>query len=158
MKTLVAYFSASGETKKLASTLATVVDGDLFEIRPIVPYTAADLDWHDKASRSTIEMSDTACRPPIANAVTNIGQYGTIYIGFPIWWYEAPRIIQTFLESYDLTDKTVIPFATSGGSEMGNTDSILQRSAKTANWKLGKRIRADASTQEVAAWVKSLNV
>lgn len=157
MRPLITYFSTSGETKKLASTLAAVVDGDLFEIRPKVPYTAADLDWHDKASRSTIEMSDTACRPPIANAVTNIGQYDTIYIGFPIWWYEAPRIIQTFLESYDLTGKTVIPFATSGGSEMGNTDAILQRSAKTANWKLGKRMRADASIQEVAAWVESLN-
>ncbi len=134
-----------------------MVDGDLFEISPKVSYTAADLDWHNKASRSTIEMSDTACRPTIANAVTNIGQYDTIYIGFPIWWYEAPRIIQTFLESYDLTGKTVIPFATSGGSEMGNTDSILQRSAKTANWRLGKRMRTDASTHEVAAWVESLN-
>lgn len=157
MKTLVAFFSASGETKKLASTLAAVVDGDLFEISPKVSYTTADLDWHDKKSRSTIEMNDTACRPAIADAVTDIGQYDTIYIGFPIWWYEAPRIIQTFLESYDLTDKTVIPFATSGGSEMGNTDSILQRSAKNANWKLGKRMRADASAHEVAAWVESLN-
>ncbi len=154
---MITYFSTSGATKKLASTLAVVVDGDLFEIRPIVPYTAADLDWRDKTSRSTIEMNDTACRPPIANAVTDIDQYETIYIGFPIWWYEAPRIIQTFLESYDLTGKTVIPFATSGGSEMGNTDAILQRSAKSANWKLGKRMRADASVHEVAAWVESLN-
>ncbi len=157
MRPLITYFSTSGETKKLASTLAAVVDGDLFEIRPKVPYTAADLDWRNKTSRSTIEMNDAACRPPIANAVTDIDQYDTIYIGFPIWWYEAPRIIQTFLESYDLTGKTVIPFATSGGSEIGNTDAILQRSAKTANWKLGKRMRADASTQEVAAWVESLN-
>lgn len=158
MKTLVAYFSASGETKKLAMTLTDVVNGDLFEIKPETPYIAADLDWCDKASRSTIEMKDTACRPAVANAVPNIDQYDTIYIGFPIWWYEAPRIIQTFLESYDLTGKTVIPFATSGGSEMGNTDAILQRSAKTANWKLGKRLQADISAQEVAAWVESLNI
>lgn len=157
MKTLIAYFSASGETKKLAMTLADVVNGDLFEIRPKVLYTATDLDWHDKTSRSSIEMNDTTCRPAIADAVTGIDQYDILYIGFPIWWYEAPRIIQTFLESYDLTGKTVIPFATSGGSEMGNTDSILQRSAKTANWKLGKRMRADASAHEVAAWIESLN-
>lgn len=157
MKTLVAYFSASGETKKLAMTLADVVNGDLFEIKPETPYTAADLDWQDKTSRSTIEMNDTTCRPAIAIAVPTMEQYDTIYIGFPIWWYEAPRIIQTFLESYDLTGKTVIPFATSGSSEMGNTDAILQRSAKTANWKLGKRMRANASANEVAAWVESLN-
>lgn len=158
MNALVAYFSASGETRKLAMTLADVVNGDLFEIKPEAPYTAADLDWRDKTSRSTIEMNDTACRPAIATAVLDMDQYDTIYIGFPIWWYEAPRIIQAFLESYDLTGKTVIPFATSGGSEMGNTDSILQQSAKTANWKLGKRMRADASAREVADWVESLNI
>ncbi len=155
---MITYFSASGETKKLAMTLADAVNGDLFEIRPKVPYTAADMDWRDKTSCSTIEMKDAACRPLIANAVTDIDRYDTIYIGFPIWWYEAPPIIQTFLESYDLTGKTVIPFATSGGSEMGDTDAILRRSGKTANWKLGKRMRADASAQEVAAWVESLNV
>jgi flavodoxin len=157
MNTLVAYFSASGETKKLATTLAGVVNGDFFEIRPKIPYTDADLNWNDKKSRSTIEMTDTASRPAIAEMVADISQYDTIYIGFPIWWYEAPRIIQTFLESYDLSGKTVIPFATSGGSEMGNTDSILQRSAPAAHWKLGKRMRSDASVTEIAAWVKSLN-
>ena len=102
-------------------------------------------------------MTDTASRPAIAEMVADISQYDTIYIGFPIWWYEAPRIIQTFLESYDLSGKTVIPFATFGGSEMGNTDSILQRSAPAAHWKLGKRMRSDASVTEIAAWVKSLN-
>lgn len=157
MKTLVAYFSASGETKKLATTLAGVVSGSLFEIVPATPYTDADLDWRDKTSRSTIEMEDTSCRPAIQGVVPDMGQYDTLYIGFPIWWYEAPRIIQTFLESYDLTGKTVIPFATSGGSEMGNTDSILQRSAPAAHWKLGKRLRANTSVAEITAWVDSLD-
>lgn len=156
MNTLVAFFSASGETKKLATTLAGIVNADLFEIKPETAYSDADLNWEDKKSRSTIEMTDTACRPPILNKVENMKRYSTVYIGFPIWWYEAPRIIQTFLESYDLTGKTVIPFATSGGSEMGNTDAILQRSAKTANWKLGKRLQANASAKEVATWVESL--
>lgn len=158
MKTLVAYFSASGDTKKLATTLASAVNGELFEIKPQIPYTDADLNWNDKKSRSTIEMTDTTSRPPIAEAVTDMSQYDTIYIGFPIWWYEAPRIIQTFLESYDLSGKTVIPFATSGGSEMGNTDAILQQSAKTANWRLGKRMRASASTEEVSSWINTLNI
>lgn len=156
MKTLVAFFSASGETKKLAQTLASVVDGTLYQIRPETEYTPADLDWRDKHSRSTIEMQDPTCRPALAGMVEGISQYDTIFIGFPIWWYEAPRLIQTFLESYDLTGKTVIPFATSGGSDMGNTDSILQRSAPKAGWKLGKRLKATASAQEVTDWLKSL--
>lgn len=156
MKTLVAFFSASGETEKLAKTLASVVDGTLYQIKPETEYTPADLDWQDKQSRSTIEMQDPACRPPLAGGVEDISQYDTIFIGFPIWWYEAPRVVQTFLESYDLTGKAVIPFATSGGSDMGNTDSILQRSAPKANWKLGKRLKATASAQEVNDWLESL--
>lgn len=156
MKTLVAYFSAGGATQKLAKTLASVVDGTLHQIRPETEYTPADLDWQDKHSRSTIEMQDPACRPALAGSVEGINQYDIIFVGFPIWWYEAPRVIQTFLESYDLTGKTVIPFATSGGSGMGNTDSILQRSAPKAGWKLGKRLKATASAQEVTNWLKSL--
>lgn len=156
MKTLVAFFSASGETQKLAQTLASVVDGTLYQIKPERPYTSADLSWQDKHSRSTIEMQDPTCRPALAGTVEDIDQYDTIFVGFPIWWYEAPRVIQTFLESYDLTGKTVIPFATSGGSGMGNTDSILQRSAPKAGWKLGKRLKATASAQEVTDWLKSL--
>lgn len=156
MKTLVAFFSASGETQKLAQTLASVVDGTLYQIKPESPYTLADLNWQDKHSRSTVEMQDPACRPALAGTVEGIDQYDTIFVGFPIWWYEAPRVIQTFLESYDLTGKTVIPFATSGGSDMGNTDSILQRSAPNAGWKLGKRLKATASAQEVTDWLKSL--
>ena len=157
MKTLVAYFSASGETKRLAKTLAGVVAGDLFEIKPAKPYTAADLDWNDKQSRSTIEMQDIACRPDMAE-MTNVAQYDTIFVGFPIWWYEAPRIIESFLESADFTGKTVIPFATSGESGMGNTDSILHRSAPNAKWKLGKRMSANASPMAVKDWVESLSL
>lgn len=157
MKTLVAYFSASGETKKLASTLANIVGGDLFEIRPEMPYTAADLDWNDKGSRSTKEMQDMCCRPTMAEE-PDVVSYDTVFVGFPIWWYEAPRIIQSFLESCDLTGKIMIPFATSGGSGMGNTDSILQRSAPRANWKLGKRMRANAPATEIKTWVESLGL
>lgn len=156
MKTLVAFFSASGETKKLALTLASVVNGALYQIKPETDYAPADLNWQDKHSRSTVEMQDPTCRPALAGAVDNIEQYDTVFIGFPIWWYEAPRIIQTFLESYDFTGKTVIPFATSGGSDMGNTDSILQRSAPKASWKLGKRLKATATAQEITDWLKSL--
>lgn len=156
MKTLVAFFSASGETQKLAKTLASVVGGTLYHIRPAVEYTPADLDWHDKHSRSSVEMQDPTCRPALAGKVEDISQYDTIFVGFPIWWYEAPRVIQTFLESYDFTGKTVIPFATSGGSDMGNTDSILQRSAPKADWKLGKRLKATAGAQEIADWLKAL--
>jgi flavodoxin len=156
VKTLVAFFSASGETQKLAKTLAGAVGGTLYQIRPAVEYTPADLDWHDKYSRSSVEMQDPTCRPALAGRVENINQYDTIFVGFPIWWYEAPRVIQTFLESYDLAGKTVIPFATSGGSDMGNTDSILQRSAPKAGWKLGKRLRATTSAQEITDWLKAL--
>ena len=156
MKTLVAFFSASGETQKLAKTLAGAVGGTLYQIRPAVEYTPADLDWHDKYSRSSVEMQDPTCRPALAGRVENINQYDTIFVGFPHWWYEAPRVIQTFLESYDLAGKTVIPFATSGGSDMGNTDSILQRSAPKAGWKLGKRLRATTSAQEITDWLKAL--
>ena len=125
-KILVAYFSASGETAKLAKTIAGVVDGDLFEIVPEVPYTAADLDWMDKGSRSTEEMNNDNSRPVIASKLADMAQYDTVFVGFPIWWYQAPRIIETFLESYDFAGKTVIPFATSGSSGMGKTDSILK--------------------------------
>ena len=122
-KILVAYFSASGETAKLAKTIAGDVGGDLFEIVPTVPYTAADLDWMDKGSRSTAEMNDDNSRPAIAGKVADMAQYDTVFVGFPIWWYQAPRIIETFLESYDFAGKTMIPFATSGSSGMGKTDS-----------------------------------
>lgn len=126
-KTLVAYFSASGSTAQLAKTIAEVTGGDLFEIKPEQPYTSADLNWNEKKSRSSIEMSDPNSRPAIATTVKNMDEYDTVFVGFPIWWYVAPTIINTFLESYDFSGKTVIPFATSGGSGMGKTDSVLKK-------------------------------
>ncbi len=155
-KTLVAYFSASGVTKRLASTLAKAVNGDLFEIVPEVPYTDADLNWMDKSSRSTLEMKDKSSRPAVASKVENMAEYGTVFVGFPIWWYTAPTIIKTFLEQYDLSGKTVIPFATSGGSGMGHTNRELAPSCKGAVLKDGKRFAANASEAELSAWANSL--
>ena len=155
-KTLVAYFSASGVTKRLASTLAKAVNGDLFEIVPEVPYTDADLNWMDKNSRSTLEMKDKTSRPAVASKVENMAEYGTVIVGFPIWWYTAPTIIKTFLEQYDLSGKTVIPFATSGGSGMGKTNKDLAPSCKGAVLKDGKRFAANASEAELSAWANSL--
>lgn len=131
-KTLVAYFSASGITMDVASRLARVANSDLFAIVPANPYTSADLNWRNKQSRSSLEAADPSCRPVITSKVERIEDYDTIFLGFPIWWYVAPAIISTFLESYDLTGKTVVLFATSGGSGMGKTASILRVSAPGA--------------------------
>ena len=131
-KTLVAYFSASGTTMDVANHLARVTDSDLFAIVPASPYTSADLNWRDKQSRSTREAADPSCRPAITSRVEHIEDYDTIFLGFPIWWYVAPAIINTFLESYDLTGKTIVLFATSGGSGMGKTASVLRASAPGA--------------------------
>lgn len=131
-KTLVAYFSASGTTMDVANHLARVTDSDLFAIVPANPYTSADLNWRDKQSRSTREAADPSCRPAITSRVEHIEDYDTIFLGFPIWWYVAPAIINTFLESYDLTGKTIVLFATSGGSGMGKTASVLRASAPDA--------------------------
>lgn len=155
MKTLVAYFSASGQTAKLAKTLAGVTGGDLFEIAPETAYTAADLDWMDKKSRSTIEMKDPKSRPAIAGKVADMAQYDTVFVGFPIWWYQAPRIIETFLESYDFSGKTVIPFATSGGSGMGRTVDELRKLCPNANWKAGKMVNG-VSDKALADWANAL--
>ena len=157
-KTLVAYFSASGVTARLANTLAEAVDGDLYEIRPVTPYTDADLNWNDKRSRSSVEMNDKAFRPEIAAPAADMGQYDTVFVGFPIWWYEAPRIVQAFLESYDFSGKTVVPFATSGGSGMGKTADILQKSCPAAKMLPGKKMSGNASVSELTAWVKSLGL
>ena len=155
-KILIAYFSASGQTAKLAKTLAGVTGGDLFEIVPETAYTAADLDWMDKKSRSTIEMKDPKSRPAIAGKVADMAQYDTVFVGFPIWWYQAPRIIETFLESYDLSGKTVIPFATSGGSGMCGTNKALAPSCKGARLVEGKVFRSSTSTDTLREWVKTL--
>ena len=158
MKTLIAYFSASGQTAKLAKTIAGVTGGDLFEIAPETAYTAADLDWMDKKSRSTIEMNDPKSRPAIAGKVADMVQYDTVFVGFPIWWYQAPRIIETFLESYDFSGKTVVTFATSGGSGMGKTDSILKAVCPAAKWLPGKRLSSRESAASVQKWVESLGL
>lgn len=130
--TLVAYFSATGTTMDVAKRLARATDSDLFAIVPADPYTSADLNWRDKQSRSTLEASNPSCRPTITSRVEHIEDYGTIFLGFPIWWYVAPAIINTFLESYDLSGKTIVLFATSGGSGMGKTASILRACAPDA--------------------------
>ena len=157
-KILVAYFSASGETKKLAKTIAGVTGGDLFEIAPQVPYTAADLDWMAAGSRSTVEMKDKKSRPAMAGQVQDMGQYETVFVGFPIWWYQAPRIIETFLESYDFTGKKVVPFATSGGSGLGKTEDILKAVCPGAQWLPGKRLRSGESAGAVQGWVDKLDI
>ena len=157
-KILVAYFSASGETAKLAKTIAGVVDGDLFEIVPEVPYTAADLDWMDKGSRSTAEMNDDNSRPAIASKLADMVQYDTVFVGFPIWWYQAPRIIETFLESYDFAGKTVIPFATSGGSGLGKSAAGLQSSAPGAKILDGQLLHGRLNEAELKSWVEGLKL
>ena len=157
-QTLVAYFSASGETARLAKTVAEVTDGDLFEIQPETAYTAADLDWMDKRSRSTLEMNDAKSRPTIANRVADMARYDTVFVGFPIWWYQAPRIIESFLESYDFAGKRVIPFATSGGSGMGKTAEILKASCPGASVDAGKRLSSRENAASVQRWVESLHI
>lgn len=158
-KTLVSYFSASGETARLAGTIAGVTGGDLFEIKPRERYTAADLNWNDKKSRSSVEMKDRESRPAIAERVQNMEAYDTVFVGFPIWWGEAPRIIETFLESYDFSGKTVIPFATSGGSGYGQTDRILQASCSPeTGWHPGKCMSSRAGEAAVREWTDSLGL
>lgn len=152
MKKLVAYFSASGVTALLAKNLADATGADLFEIKPEVPYTDADLDWTNKKSRSTVEMENPNSRPAIAEKVQNMADYDTLFVGFPIWWYVAPTIINTFLEQYDLTGKKIVPFATSGSSGMGKTNEKLLPSCPGANLLEGKRFPSSASLQTLKEW------
>ena len=151
-KVLVAYFSASGVTARAAKELAQALDADLYEIRPETPYTAADLDWTNKKSRSTVEMNDPACRPAIAEPVKNMEQYDAVFVGFPVWWYVEPRIVDTFLESYDFSGKTLIPFATSGGSGIEQAQRSLQSHCPAASWAKGRLLNRSGA----AAWAKSL--
>ena len=153
-KTLVAYFSASGVTAKLAKLLADTIGADLHEIRPEKPSSSADLDWMNKKSRSSVEMNDKSFRPAIANKVENMEQYNRVFVGFPIWWYVAPTIINTFLEQYDLTGKKVIPFATSGSSGMGNTNAELTESCKEAVLCDGRRFNTNVKATELKAWAE----
>lgn len=155
---LVAYFSASGVTAKVAETLAEAIGADIFEIEPKVPYTKADLDWTNRQSRSSIEMNDPASRPAIAGVRDNMADYDTLFVGFPIWWYVAPTIINTFLESHDLTGKTIIPFATSGGSGMGKTNEKLLPSCAGAKLIEGKVFKSNVSKVEMNQWASGLSL
>ena len=153
-KVLVAYFSASGVTAKLAERLAKAIGADLHEIQPEVPYTEADLNWMDKRSRSSVEMNDKSFRPAVANKVEDMEQYQVIFTAFPIWWYVAPTIVNSFLEQYDLTGKTIIPLATSGSSPMGNTNAELADSCKGADLREGRRFDAGTGEKELKAWAE----
>ena len=151
-KKLAAYFSASGVTKRYAERLAKAAGADLFEIKPSIPYTNADLNWQDSGSRSSVEMKNPDSRPEIAEKLPDMEEYDTIIVGFPIWWYVAPTIINTFLESYDFSGKTVIPFATSGGSGIGKTADVLRKICPAADIKDGKVLNG-MSDKEIAQWV-----
>lgn len=157
-KILVAYFSASGVTKRLAQKIAAAANADLFQIEPMVPYTAADLDWTNDQSRSSREMKDKTSRPAIKSHVDDISCYDTIFVGFPIWWYIAPTIINTFLESYDLTAKTIVTFATSGSSKMGETSRYLQPSCANSKLVEGKVFNKEATIEELSAWISTLKL
>ena len=153
-KTLTAYFSASGTTARTAKNLAQAAGADLYEIRPAVPYTQADLNWMDKKSRSSVEMKDRSFRPELADRDADISAYDRILLGFPIWWYVAPTIINTFLESYDFTGKEIILFATSGGSGLGKTAKDLEGSCPGAVIKEGKLLNGNPSTEALKKWAE----
>lgn len=153
-KTLVAYFSASGTTKNVAEKLAEAAGADLYEIKPAVPYTRADLNWTDKQARSTIEMNDPASRPKLADKDAHAEDYDTIFLGFPIWWYVAPTIINTFLESYNLSGKKIVLFATSGGSGFGKTVSRLAPSCPGAELVEGKLLNGSQTVSSLKAWAE----
>lgn len=155
---LVTFFSASGVTAKLAEQLSEAIGADLFEIEPAQRYTKSDLNWMDKQSRSTIEMKDPASRPAIAQKRDNMAEYDVIFVGFPVWWYVAPHIINSFLESYDLSGKVVVPFATSGGSDMGKTNEALAPSCPGAKLVEGKVLNGKQTVEKLNAWVDSLKL
>ena len=153
---LVAYFSASGTTARVAKNLAQAAGADLYEIKPAVPYTSADLNWMDKKSRSTVEMNDRSFRPSLADTDAPIASHDTILLGFPIWWYVAPTIINTFLESYDFSGKTIVLFATSGGSGFGKTVASLAPSCPGATMKEGRLLNGNPSQADLKKWVESV--
>ena len=157
MKTLVAYFSATGTTKALAGKIAKATGGDLYEIKPEVKYTAEDLDWTVKTSRSSVEMADKNSRPAFVKDLENADQYGTVFIGFPVWWYTAPTIINTFIEAYGFEGKTLVFFATSGGSTIDKANAQFKTQYPKINWKAGKVLNG-ASDQDVKAWINSLGL
>ena len=153
-KTLVAYFSATETTRGLAEDLAAAIDADLFEIVPAEKYTTDDLDWTNKLSRTTTEMNNRACRPKIAKKIPNLSKYETIFVGFPVWWYREPSIIDTFMESYDFAGKTIVPFATSGGSPIGDAGKNMQKLAPDAHVERGARLDTGLSPEALRQWAK----
>ena len=157
-KVLVAYFSATGTTKGVAEHIANGLNADIYEIVPEDPYTDTDLNYNDNNSRTTIEMSDPNARPAISGSVENMEQYDIIFVGYPIWWGEAPRIVSTFMESYDFSGKTIVPFCTSGGSGIGSSASNLERLTSGATWLDGRRLNGSDSQDTVMEWVNSLDL
>lgn len=157
-KALVAYFSASGITAKAAKMLAKAAEADLYKIKPAVPYTRSDLNWMDKNSRSSVEMQNKSSRPALADTDAKIESYDVIFLGFPIWWYVAPTIINTFLESYDFTGKTIVLFATSGGSGLGKSAEVLQNSAPSAKILDGRMLNGRLNEAELKNWIKTLKL
>ena len=156
-RTLIAYFSASGVTKKVAEKMAKATGAELFEIEPAVKYTRADLNWMDKKSRSTLEMQDRSCRPPMAKTA-DVSPYEVVLVGFPVWWYREPSIIDTFIESGDFTGKTVVPFCTSGGSAFAKSADMLIAASTDAKWLPGKRLMAGARGADIESWLKELGL
>ena len=154
-KLLISYFSASGVTKGVAEKIATAVNGDLFEVEPVENYTDEDLDWRNKQSRSTIEMNNRSFRPPVLNKVQNINEYDKLIIGFPVWWYTAPTIINTFIESLDFAGKTLIPFCTSGGTGISGCEKDLRNAYPGYNWKEGKRLTGREDKSFIENWIKA---
>ena len=158
MSKLIAYFSASGSTARLANTLASASDATLYEIKPEVPYERGDLNWMDKKARSTVEMQDPSCRPAMADTAAPIAEADVIFLGFPIWWYREPSIIDSFLEAYDFSGKTVVPFFTSGGSQLGEGQGRIEMLAKGAKVLSGRRFAARASESELKDWIAGLRL
>lgn len=157
-KVLVAYFSATGTTEGVAEHIANGLSADLYEIVPEEPYTDADLNYNDNNSRSTLEMNDPSARPAISGSVDNMDQYDIVFIGYPIWWGEAPRIVSTFVESYDFSGKTIVPFCTSGGSGIGSSATNLEQLTSGATWLEGRRLNGSDSQDTVMEWVNSLGL
>ena len=158
MNRLVAYFSAGGSTARLAKTLAAAADAALYEIRPAVPYERRDLNWMDKKSRSTLEMQDPDCRPEMEDTSAPVADADVIFVGFPVWWYREPSIIDSFLDAYDFAGKTLVPFCTSGGSALGEGQGRIEKLAKGAKVLSGKRFSARASEGELRTWIAGLGL
>ena len=156
MKNLVAYFSASGVTRDVASKLNSLVGGDLFEIVPEEKYSSEDLDWTNNESRSSIEMNDSNSRPKISYKIADISQYDRIFIGYPVWWYTFPRIINTFLEEYNFSGKEIVPFCTSGSSGIGSASNDMAKIVHDAKVLEGIRLSKSSSDEEIKAWLETL--